>query len=188
MFRLSPRMVRRIRLLGITVAVIAGLVVAQAFLWQMVRSMTVRFQEKRSQIQQVAELKSRIEITESNYKKQRASLDQLTAVVPFNRDTIQVLERLESVANQMSMEIDVVGIVEGEPLWSAGGGAAVFPLTVSVTTSGKPSQLLDYVEEMEYVQELVQVQSFAITAGNGDLFNLDMAVTFYLQQKDNGGK
>lgn len=179
---LSPRLLRRIRTLVITVVVILGLLIAQPFLWRLVGSMTIRLQDKRSQIQQVTEMKSRIKAAEDNLKEQQASLNQLTAVVPMNRDTIQILERVEGVASQMNLAVEVAGIAEGEPYnYGGAGGIPVFPLVVAVTALGQPSQLLEYIEAMEHVRELVQVKSFAISSGGGGLFSLDMSITFYLQ-------
>lgn len=149
--------------------------------------MTIRFQDKRSQIQQVTGMRSRIKAAEDNFKEQQALLNQLTAVVPMNRDTIQILERVEGVASQMNLTVEVVGITEGEPYSYGGvGSIPIFPLVVAVTALGQPSQLLEYIEAVEHVQELVQVKSFVISPGEGSLFSLDMAITFYLQQQDDG--
>lgn len=180
-------MLGRIRTLVITIAVILGLLIAQPFLWRLARSMTIRLQDKRSQVQQVTEIKSRIKDARDNLKEQQAALNQLTVVVPVSRDTIQILERVEGVARQMNLTVEVVGITEGEPYSYGGAGSIpVFPLVVSVSALGQPSQLLEYIEAMEHVRELAQIKSFVVSPGEGGLFSLDMTITFYLQQQDDG--
>ncbi len=182
---LRPRVRKRLRVLVVTVLVAAGLMAVQPYLWRKAAAMATMVQRSRSQIKQAADVKERAEKLAEGIKREKGSLERLAVVVPQDRDTIQVLERVESVAQRTGLEIDVVNIREGHDLKDQEGHSVpIFPLTISVSASARPSMLLRYLEAMEHIQGLVQIDSLLIRPGEGQNFNLDMSIVFYLQKNE----
>ncbi len=183
--------VRRVILLGAAAFV---LVVLQPMLWALVRDSSHRVWENQSRREQVAALQGRIAASQAEEEGQRALLDQLSAVVPGSQNTLPILERLESVAQRAGVAIKVKGIREG----AAGGSgqeappdqgeAGLLPLAVTVTVTGQPDRLFEYLAGVEHIPELTQVRSLHM----GPLpapalsFEMTMEVIFYLQPQSDG--
>ncbi len=213
----GSRLAQRIKALAVVILLIVVLIVVQPFLWGAVSGLVEELNQKRFQVKQINKIKSLSKDIEDEYNEQKVFLEQLSAVVPLSRETLQVIERLEGLANEIGAEIKVESIKEEDVLLVGGkkvetkkrdsrrpssseeepkkDDPKLLPLVVSVEVKGRLPVLLSYIESVENVQELTVVKSFALTpsrsiAGsesNEVEYILSMAVVFYLQDYENKG-
>lgn len=183
----SSRLVQRVRGLVAAVLVVVVLTAVQPFLWRIVNGLAEELNQKRFQVRQISEIKFRSKEVEDEYEKQKIFLEQLTAVVPLGRETLQVIERLEGLANEVGADIEVKSIKEEKVLVvgvranseeqsaktsrqvsrkkeaeSRKDEPKLLPLVVTVEVRAIPSVLLRYIEAVEHVQELTAVKSFGL--------------------------
>ena len=197
---------------------LAGLLFAglQPFLWGWVKNRSLALHELRIQAEQIEEVKKRTKEMQDNYNNQKVFVAQLDSVVPQSRNALQVIERLETAAQGLIVKLEVSRIDEGVELNLDGGavleetgaakpaakktknnnepGSSIFPLFITVTATGKPEALVEYIDAVEHVQELSYIQKFTLspasaavgaTEVSGD-YQLLMTVVFYLQGKPDG--
>jgi hypothetical protein len=191
----GTRLARRIKSLVIMVLAVVVLIAVQPFLWKKVNGLAEELNQKRFQVKQVNEVKSRGKEIEDEYEKQKIFLEQLTAVVPLSRETLQVIERLEGLASEVGVEVVVESIREEQALLISGAviedetpveapsissrrGARetkeevkkdepkLLPLVVTIEVRGNPSVLLHYIEAVEHVQELTIVRTLALQSSS----------------------
>jgi len=117
---------------------------------------------------------------------------------------VDVLERLEGVAQQLGVALEISGIMEEESLSIGEKPVArvampvvvspvpetaasvtethrVFPLVVTVSVVGPATQLLAYIDAIEHVQELTQIRSLTLNPEG-----MVAEVVFYLQERNDG--
>jgi len=190
--RTNPRLVKRTKALVLMIVMVVAMCVAQPFLWQMVSSSSEKLQMEKSKAKQIEAVKSLREEVKKEYKEQQPFLDQLTVVVPMRRDILQVIERLEELAQKEGLAISVESIKEGKSLDSVNKkkkkqeGPSIYPLTLSVKAVSDPGLLVRYIEAVENAREVTAIQSFSISpvldrSGNSYAYKLEMDVNFYLQ-------
>jgi len=168
--------------------------------------------------EQTKELELKIQEVRHNYNNQSSYFDQLAAVVPSSQAALQVIERLETAAQGLDVVVEVTRIDEGVPfkslaeaelsvednvgvrreqLAASSGGAksSILPLYITLTVTGFPVALVEYIDAIEHVQELTVVQKFSISPIVGrvnqaeqeeDDWQLLLTAVFYLQ--DDGPK
>lgn len=193
----GSRLSQRVKGLVVVVLVVVALISVQPFLWKAVNELAEELNQKRFQIKQISEVKSRSKEIKDEYEKQEVFLQQLTAVVPLGRETLQVIERLEGLANEIGADIEVESIREEEvllvgemveleevPIKTSSRTSRrapskkekelkkdeprLLPLVVAVEVRAIPSVLLRYIEAVEHVQELAVVRSFILEPSNVD--------------------
>ena len=199
--------------LSVAVLLLAGL---QPFLWSWVKNRSIALHELRIQAEQIEEVKKRTKEMKDNYNNQKIFVAQLDSVVPQSRNALQVIERLETATQGLNVKLEVSRIDEGAELKLGEGvgpeepglvepvpdlardnskpGNSVFPLFITVTVTGKPEALVEYIDVVEHVQELSYIQKFtispAVSAQNLTVedseFQLLMTVVFYLQGQPDG--
>jgi hypothetical protein len=204
-----PGMSRLIISLTATVLVLSG---AQPFLWKWVKSRSVALHELRIQAEQIEEVKKRTEEMQDNYDNQKVFVAQLDSVVPQSRNALQVVERLETATQGLGVSLQVSRIDEGVELKqgevptvsaeaaqpeddikvTARERSWIFPLFITITATGRPEALIEYIDAVEHVQELSHIQKFTIAPASGNAisgtqaegdYQLSMTVVFYLQGK-----
>ncbi len=187
----------RARKLVLLLVVVLVLIIGQVWLWRFVYDQTLAYRETRSRDQQVNEAKSRAAILTDNYARHKILLEQLSAVVPKERDTLQLIDRLEALAGQGDLAVQISDITEqfdeAEPAGDkeekdeqALAARGVFPLLVRVTVRGPVIEIMQYIDGVEYLPELTRIKSFKITPMSGALdpgtFSADVDILFYLQR------
>jgi hypothetical protein len=209
----GSRLSQRVKKLLLVILIMIILIAVQPFLWRVVNESAEQLNQKRFQVKQINEIKTRSKKIEDEYEKQKIFLEQLTAVVPLSRDTLQVIERLEGLANELGVNIEVKSIseekalvigskVNKEEVTRSSRRAQVqtveeeekdeprlLPLVVEVVVSANASSLLSYIEAVEHVQELTAIRSFSLepssnNEGNESKYFLSMNVIFYLQDHE----
>lgn len=207
--RFNPRLRDRLKRFIIVASVVFGLVLVQPFLWSAVRRVSDHLHEDRSKLRQIAEIEKRIEDIQRDRDDQDVLLEQLTAVVPEDKDTLHVLERLEGVAQQLGVALEVSSIEEEESLGAGetpaveiavelavepavapavepavalvASGRRVFPLVVTVSAVGPVTQLLAYIDAIEHIQELMQIRSLVLGSEG-----MTAEIVFYFQERSDG--
>ncbi len=189
----NPRLAKRLKMLILMVVALLIMVAAQPFLWRMVSAATEKLQVERSKAKQIETVRSLRKEVQNEYKKQQAYLDQLTVVVPMRRDILQVIERLEELAQKEGVVVEVVNIREGESIEDDKKKKkdremtmSIYPLTLSVSLISDPGLILRYVEAVENAREITAVKSFKISpfmypSGQRYAYKLEMDINFYLQ-------
>lgn len=183
----------QIELKRFTIVSIAALVllIAQFFVWNFVESSANRLQEKRTQETQLINLQERIAEVEATFENQQALLDQLEVIFPNRGATSQAVERLERLAEQEGVSLEIKSISETEK-------EQLVELEVAVIASGPAPFLLQYMDVVEHVSELTKISKWTVepskTKSNEEdvvrsveLFDLSMSVIFYMQANSNGG-
>jgi len=188
----GSRLSKRIKELAMVVLVVAVLSAVQPFLWRTVNGLAESLNQKRFQVKQISEIMERSKEVEDEYEKQKVFLEQLSAVVPLSRETLQVIERLEGLAKEVGADIQVESIKEGEALVVGASEDSeettpsaprralkkeeevkkrdeprLLPLLVTVEIRSNPAVLLRYIEAVEHVQELTTVRSFTLDYSSG---------------------
>lgn len=164
--------------------------IGQLWLWPFVHQSAFDLQDEWTREGQLQEMQKRIgEITQA-YDEQRANLDQLRAAFPYQNETAQVVERLEQLAAQTGVDLDITGIQE-TPAEDLTSSDSIVPITVRLQVTGLAPALLRYLDAIEQVQELTQVQAWSlapfrradqptVTPAVG-LYGLAVEIIFYLQ-------
>ena len=141
---------------------------------------------------------------------------QLDSVVPPSRNALQVIERLETATQGLNVTLEVSRIDEGVALKQGQEvgleetdqprtvlpqtknnderKVSIIPLLITVNATGRPENLVEYIDVVEHVQELSYIQKLTISPApnkanateNETAFQLLMTVVFYLQGKPDG--
>lgn len=197
------------KIIGKAVAVVI-LVAIQPYLWQSLNTIARDVHAKRSQKQQIGNLKERIIAVEQTLASETELLDQLDAVLPLNNSVPQAIERLERLATERQVELKIIDLQE-----VAGDAGAVdtpvLPLRVRLEVTGTSAALLSFMEAIEHLQELTTIEAWDMApakAGaatptvaptsspspsaspppSATLYTLSMTIQFYLQLPDDGQK
>ncbi len=173
--------------LTLVLAIVLG--VAQPWLWGYVEQGAEAIHNRRTEEQQLRELADRLVAIEQKHKEQASLLDGLTVIFPRVNATSQVVDRLEQLADKQSVELSIQNI--GSPTTSPNKKPSVLsPTVVSVQVKGSATRLLQYIDEVEHVQELAIIQSWDLTLapalpspipGASPQYVLAMNILFYLQ-------
>lgn len=176
----------------ITLVVVIGLGAGQPWLWGYVKQGAEDIHNRRTEEQQLQELTERLRTIEQKHTDQAPLLDGLAVVFPRARDTSQVVERLEQLADRQSVELTVQNIAP-PPAGPGKKPSVLSPTIVSVQVKGSATRLLQYIDAVEHVQELAIVQSWDLAAAppvaaapagapvSSPGYTVAMNILFYLQ-------
>ncbi|HBE90731.1 MAG: hypothetical protein A3E37_03105 [Candidatus Andersenbacteria bacterium RIFCSPHIGHO2_12_FULL_46_9] len=208
-----PSVVKILIVLSVIVVFLIGL---QPFLWGWVKSRSIALHEVRIRAEQVEEVKKRTKEMQENYDNQKVFVAQLDSVVPPSRNALQVIERLETATQGLNVTLEVSRIDEGVALKQGQEvgleetdqprtvlpqtknnderKVSIIPLLITVNATGRPENLVEYIDVVEHVQELSYIQKLTISPApnkanateNETAFQLLMTVVFYLQGKPDG--
>jgi hypothetical protein len=185
---------RQRRRLASSVVMIAVLGATQFFLWRFVQGAAHQLQAKRTESEQLSTIRSRLEEMTRGQKTEQSLLEQLNTSFPDRSETPQAVERLERLADERQIKLEIRSIAEET---SKKEQKKIIPLVVVVQASGRPAALLQYMDGVENVVELTQIRSWtlapqAVAPSTGLLspgtYTLDMEIVFYLQGQTDGGK
>lgn len=192
---------KKYKRLATTFFLLLVLAVAQPFLWHFVQARALSLQQTRSQEKQIANVKARNAEVQKALDDESAILSQQLAVAaPALADQTRVVERLEALGDQLSLQANITVIVAlpgDSPLASE---ESIVPVAVTVQTAGPPEALLSFMERVEHTPELSLISNWALSpaipeaapggrgqAGSSD-YSLTMDVIFFLQQTSDGGE
>lgn len=192
---------KKYKRLATTLFLLLVLVVAQPFLWSFVKARALALQQTRSQEKQIANVKERNAEVQSALDDESAILSQQLAVVaPALADRTRVVERLEALGDQLSLQANITVIVPLPGDSPLAPEKSIVPVEVTVQTAGPPAALLSFMERVEHTLELSLISDWTLSpaipeaaagglgpAGLSD-YSLTMDVIFFLQQTSDGGE
>jgi hypothetical protein len=172
-----------LRTLLVSLILVLVLVGAQFFVWPLLGEQVTSWQEARRQDEQLRRLQEKLSAMEATYDKQQPLLEQLVIVTPGENTVSQVVERLESLAGERGVTIQIKNI-------TTEATDRLSPVVISLELRGLPGSLLSYLQSVEHRPELTQVRTWTlerVTQGAGAqplpgaTHTLMMTVVFYLQ-------
>lgn len=192
---------RKYRRLVATIFLMVLLGGAQPFLWSWVNQQALHLQQQRSQDQQIANVINRNAEVKQRLTTTKEFLNQLEVVSPPTTSKTQVVERIEQLADQLGLQIDITVIQELATKETTGKEAHVIPVSMSVATTGTTAQLLRFMDRVEHTQELSVVSQWALEPGPPPAvvagapvtvgpapYTLTMDIFFYLRKVDDAEK
>lgn len=167
--------------------VLAGLAsalwVAQPLIWGYVFDVASAFRDRQTQQAQLVNTQNLVEDVREIDPPAQALFEQTAAAFPRQADAPQIVERLEAVADGQGLTLRFESIREDTS--SQARRRQLIPLLVNLSVSGPPASLLTFLERVEHMQELTQVEEWKMTAVTttvpGKVYRLDMRVRFFLQ-------
>lgn len=180
---------RKYRRLATTVVILFALIAAQPFLWRFVHRQALDLQQKRSQGQQVANVKARNDEVKKTLQTQRDFLNQLEIVSPPVDSLTQAVERVEQLGDQLGLIINLSVIQEVPASDSVVKEENIVPVAVSVDTVGSVNLLLSFLDRVEHTQELTIIPNWTLepVAAGQPQYALTMDILFFLKHASDGG-
>ncbi len=189
---------QKYRRLGTTVLLLVVLVAAQPFVWRFVHARALELQQKRSQGQQIANVKARNEEVKTTLKNQENFLNQLQVVSPPLTSLTQVVERVEQLADQLGLTVNISVIQELPASGALVKEEEIVPVSVAIEAKGTVNQLLSFFDRVEHTQELSIVRTWSMAPDlapapgvvpvvSTPSYVLTMDILFFLQRIPNGG-
>ncbi len=145
---------------AVVLLIILGAV--QPFLWKRVATSATKLQDTQTIEQQYADLQKRLEETTKSRNEQQELFDQLSVVYPNVNNTSQVIERLEQLATQWFVIMQIRTIQEDQPIKTKSDTLKIIPLKITVEVTAPPERILSYVDAVEHMQELARITSFLL--------------------------
>lgn len=160
-----------------------GLMVAQPWLWGQVFEAAAALRDRQTQQLQLANV---AQLTEEIRKPEPAAarlLDQTTVAFPPLGAAPQIVERLEALAAAQALTMRLDSIREVAPLVRT---QKLIPFDITLTVVGSPRASLVFLDAVEHMQELTQVEKWNLVATNAPVagekvYRLEMTVRFFLQ-------
>jgi len=165
--------------------VVLGLGLLQPLLWRWVSVATIQLQQNRFQDRQIGEVRSRSKAAEQELIDKQVLVEQLAAVAPAAVNTLQVIERMERMAAEYEVLLEIASIEESE----AFGQEANVPvqqlvkLLMTTVLIGEPAALLSWLDAVEHMPELSEAEGMRLTyASQSSAWRMDVRVLFYMQK------
>lgn len=188
---------KKYRRLGITLLLMVVLAVAQPFLWNFVHAQALSLQQRQSQGEQITNVRERNADVAAKLAASRDFLSQLDVVAPLASAKTHVVERVELLADQLGLALDITVIQEVQNNAVVVSNDHVAPVSMSMTTTGTIQQLLAFLDRVEHTQELSLVPTWSLvpatvtTSAQGvtsgvDQYTLTMDVYFFLRPATDG--
>lgn len=178
----------QVRGLVISLVMLVALAVAQPFLWNFVRASATVLHDKRTEEEQFANLKIRVEEVSKHSNALDEELKKLSVSFPSTNVPAQLVERIESSARTAGVGVIIKTISEGEVAsLKRKADTGIVPLTITVEVVGAPGELLGYLQQLEHVPEVTTVDSWSLNprGATGD-YAMVMNIVFYLQPESDG--
>lgn len=188
----TPKNARYRRKFSVMLFALVVLIGAQFLLWPFVQSAAANLHNKRTQEQQLINLRHRLKEIDETVHKYDSALENLDGIFPDLAASSQTVEQLEAVAQRRGLQLKIDSIREQDSIASR-GPADIVPLTFLMSVTGGSDDLLSYLDDVEHLEEQVVVKTWAIkaildsTSGTPQLkHQLTMDLTFYLQRYRDG--
>ncbi len=153
---------RQYRHLGVRLFLIVVLAAVQPLLWRLVASTAHQVHLKRSQQEQIVEVKNRVaQITQAQQEAQ-ALVDQAHTVVPPQGALPKILERVERLALEQQVALTIRDIVEAVPREDEETNLGVLPVHVTAEVKGAPSAMLAFLDAVERLPELAVLKGWSV--------------------------
>lgn len=170
-----------------TALLLVGLVVvlwgAQPWLWGYVFDVAASFRDRQTQQAQLANTLRLVEDVRQVDPAAQALLDQAAIAFPTRASAPQIVERLEALADSQTLSLQLESIRE-EPATNT-RRQQLIPLVVNLSVAGSPAALLGFLEKVEHMQELTQVDEWSMkplpVPPPAKVYRLEMRVRFFLQ-------
>lgn len=174
---------REARRLLLMTLVVVGLLGVQPWLWGRVFDAAAAFRDRQTQQVQLTNVQRLTEEIRNVGPNQASLLEQAAVAFPASAAAPQIVERLEGLAEAqgLSMQLDsireVAGIVRTQKL---------VPFDITFTVAGSPRAILTFFDAVEHMQELTQVEKWAMEANKvpvagQKVYRLEMTIRFFLQ-------
>lgn len=170
--------------IGISLIVVLG--GGQFFLWQYVSSVAGQLHSHRTNTEQSQVLSAKISEARRLLLLEQKKLSGLSAVFPSKEAVSQVVGRIEALADDKKLQLDIAGIEDGKPVEA---GKEVFLTKVfSIHVVGPADALLAFFEGLEHQKELIEIHSWNIASDTPDpnttvptipQFALTLKATYY---------
>ncbi len=166
------------------------LLAGQFFLWRFVHQAAMTLQIKRTENQQLANLRARLRAVDEALVSQQPALDSLINVFPLLNFSSQAVEKLEGLAERHGLALTIANIKEEAAITSR-GRSDIVPLAFIVKVVGNSDDLLGYLDDIEHGEELVVIKSWLLENSTDQLaasgvptlqHSLTIDLTFYLQK------
>jgi hypothetical protein len=191
---------KKYRRLAVTLFTLVVLLILQPFLWRFVHEQALTLQQERSQEQQIANVKERNDEIGRRLETAREFLTQLEAVSPPTADKTKIVERVEQLADQLGLVMDITVIQELQGSDAVASDDHVVPVSMSVSTTGPTRQLLSFFDRVEHTQELSVVPTWTLAPAAGPAappgapvvggeslpYTLTMDILFFLRRINDG--
>ncbi|MAF80862.1 hypothetical protein CL628_02505 [bacterium] len=183
---------RRYQRLALSILLLIILVGVQPLLWRLVKRQAELVHSRRTLEQQQADVQLRAEAMRGNLNQQRDNISTMDAVAPQFKSLPQAVERLELLAERRALSLEIQGISR----LNVEDTTSIRPVSVVLRAFGPVESVLSFMEQIEHVQELTQVQSWqlepseappsVILEGAGTNYRLSAEIIFFLRAEDNG--
>lgn len=172
------------RRLGLASAIALVIFVLQPWLWGSVFDAAAALRDRQTQQQQLANVKQLTEDIRTVDETQQALVDQAAVAFPLIESTPLIVERLEAQAEAQGLSFDVQSIVQSTS--PARKKQDLVPFDVEIVSVGEPRSLLAFLESVEHMQELTQLQTWKLEALPADQrgpkgYRLEVKVRLFLQ-------
>lgn len=183
------------------------LIIAQPFLWGMIKSQVKTLHSNRTLKEQIKQVDNKNSKIRNKYNTEKTHLAKLSLSAPKDKSSIQIIEKIEKKAKERDMSVEISRIDEGMAVSSSNlkpkveniekektntKKGSVFPLYITLSVSGRPQSLLSYMDDIEHMQEIAEIQKVSIfphqsktkIKSRANLFEALITVIFYQQEKD----
>lgn len=185
---LNRRYKRALFHLGLTVLLLG----VQVWVWQRIERAAEVVHQRRSEQQQLHALQARVDQIKQTNVVQQGYADQLNVVVPQQAALPQVVERLERLAVESRVQLDIVDISDLPPAPDSEVDVPLKPVGVSIRVLGSAPQLLTMIDAIEHVQEIAIIERWSLnpasvqplpgTLPGQNLYSLSAHVIFFLSK------
>jgi len=167
--------------------VLAG---SQYFLWRWVRVAANSLQDRRTQAQQLANLKERLGQIDDSIASQQQPLTNLDKIFPNIASSSEIVERLELLTERRGLQLEIKNIKEEEIITSR-GPADIVPLVFLVNVIGNSDELLAFLDDLEHLEQQLVVRTWTLESfldrSNPAIVaplrhRMTVEITFYLQR------
>ncbi len=182
---------RRYQRLALSILLLIILVGVQPLLWRLVKRQAELVHSRRTLEQQQADVQLRVQAMRDNLNQQQDNISTMDAVAPQFKSLPQAVERLELLAERRSLSLEIQGINRQ----AVEDRSRIKPVTVVLRAFGPVESVLSFMEQIEHVQELTQIESWqleptqappgVVLEPSATNYSFSAEIIFFLRTKDN---